>query len=92
MGTDIQQCINCLCHARSGCWSRYNCARYSINYDYWQKAGSLTVDAEDKPDDEVSYLNCLRNENCIVATIAKYTEHFGEIVSNAVACVILKAC
>ncbi|KAF5291492.1 hypothetical protein FQR65_LT01804 [Abscondita terminalis] len=76
MGTEIQKCLNCLCHARSGCWSRFNCARYSISQDYWVRAGSHSVSTH--PDENVNYQNCMGDENCILNTIKSYTESFGE--------------
>ncbi|XP_044758968.1 uncharacterized protein LOC123316802 [Coccinella septempunctata] len=82
MGTPIQKCVNCLCHARSGCWSRFNCARYSVSFDYWKVAGSPVLSPDDDPDSQDSYKKCMANENCIVNTIDKYTTSFGEIDCN----------
>ncbi|XP_072380137.1 uncharacterized protein [Diabrotica undecimpunctata] len=75
---DLYDCVRCLCHARSGCWIRQNCARYSISEDYWKKAGSLTVSPNEKSTDPSAYRNCMRDENCIVGTIIQYTGQFGE--------------
>ncbi|KAF5291491.1 hypothetical protein FQR65_LT01803 [Abscondita terminalis] len=75
LNTEIQKCLNCLCHARSGCWSRFNCARYSISKDYWIQAGSHSI-AEHENED-VAYKNCMNDENCILNTVKSYTEGFG---------------
>ncbi|XP_045477751.1 uncharacterized protein LOC123682942 [Harmonia axyridis] len=82
MGTDIHKCISCLCHARTGCWRRRNCASYSISFDYWKTAGSPVLDPSHDPDSEESYKKCLLDENCIVNTIDKYTSSFGELDCN----------
>lgn len=74
------ECIKCLCHTVSGCWLRRNCARYSINKDYWQKAGSLSP--TDQPKNENQHFHdCMNNENCIVGTILEYTIQFGQLVN-----------
>ncbi|KAF5288757.1 hypothetical protein FQA39_LY15248 [Lamprigera yunnana] len=80
MGTEIQKCLNCLCHARSGCWSRFNCARYSVDKSYWLKAGSLTPQPSGTYHD--GYKTCMNDENCILNTIKSYTERLGEIDCN----------
>ncbi|KAL3272711.1 hypothetical protein HHI36_014173 [Cryptolaemus montrouzieri] len=82
MGTEIQKCVNCLCHARSGCWSRYNCARYSVSFDYWKAAKSPVLDPNDDPDSQASYKKCMGNENCIVNTIYQYTNSFNDTDCN----------
>ncbi|KAK9883477.1 hypothetical protein WA026_001653 [Henosepilachna vigintioctopunctata] len=82
IGTPIQKCVNCLCHARSGCWSRFNCAKYSVGFEYWKTAGSPVLNVDDDPDAESSYKMCMANENCIVNTIAQYTSKFGEMDCN----------
>ncbi|KAJ8924785.1 hypothetical protein NQ315_000938 [Exocentrus adspersus] len=71
----LYPCIKCLCHARTGCWLRQNCARYSISEKYWRDAGALTTNGRDTRN---SYRNCMWNENCIVGTIISYTEKFGK--------------
>ncbi|KAK4874048.1 hypothetical protein RN001_013408 [Aquatica leii] len=76
IGTEIQKCLNCLCHARSGCWNRLNCARYSISKSYWTHAGSHST--RDYPSEDLAYQNCMQNENCILNTVKSYTESFGE--------------
>ncbi|XP_018577274.1 uncharacterized protein LOC108915662 [Anoplophora glabripennis] len=76
----LYQCIRCLCHARSGCWIRQNCARYSISRNYWQEAGALTVNNWSKGGDD--YTRCMRDENCIVGTIIQYTQKFGKLDCN----------
>lgn len=68
-----------MCHARSGCWSRFNCARYSISKEYWTRAGSHTTGPF--KDSEEAFHNCMENENCILNTLKGYTELFGERVS-----------
>lgn len=78
----MQKCINCLCHARTGCYSRINCAKYSISIDYWRTAKSPVVDADDDPDDEESYKKCIKNENCILATIAQYVDAITHLVGE----------
>ncbi|XP_044272652.1 uncharacterized protein LOC123016365 [Tribolium madens] len=84
MGTEIQKCLNCLCHARTGCFSRFNCASYSIDFDYWKTAGSPNVDEEDDEelDDQKIFAKCIKNENCILATLDKYAENIGHIDCN----------
>ncbi|KAK5641927.1 hypothetical protein RI129_010474 [Pyrocoelia pectoralis] len=76
LGTDIQKCLNCLCHSRSGCWSRFNCAKYSISYEYWVQGGSHSRGPHN--DEKDAYANCMKDENCILNTIKSYTERFGE--------------
>lgn len=80
IGTPIQECLNCLCHARTGCWSRITCATYSITKDYWTTAGKPTMN-QDMEEDE-AYDKCMGNENCVLNTVKMYTESFGDIVSN----------
>ncbi|CAG9862152.1 unnamed protein product [Phyllotreta striolata] len=75
-------CVKCLCHARSGCWIRQNCAKYSINFNYWKEAGSLVVNLDDPPNNVESYNACMKDENCIVGTIIQYTQQFGELDCN----------
>ncbi|KAB0792923.1 hypothetical protein PPYR_12543 [Photinus pyralis] len=76
IGTDIQKCLNCVCHARSGCWSRFNCARYSISLEYWIDGGSHTDGPYDNLKD--AYNSCMKNENCILNTIKSYTDRFDD--------------
>ncbi|KAF2880578.1 hypothetical protein ILUMI_25589 [Ignelater luminosus] len=76
MGTPMQNCLNCLCHARSGCYSRFNCARYSISREYWEQAGSFSPDTSSNLDQ--AYRACMVNENCILNTLKTYTEQYGE--------------
>ncbi|XP_063916582.1 uncharacterized protein LOC135132423 [Zophobas morio] len=82
MGTDMQTCFNCLCHARTGCYSRINCAKYSINFDYWKTANSPVVDVDDEPETQQSYKKCMRNENCILATLDQYADAIGHMDCN----------
>ncbi|XP_063916949.1 uncharacterized protein LOC135132703 [Zophobas morio] len=81
-GTEIQKCLNCLCHARTGCYSRFNCASYSVNIDYWKFAKSPVVDIDDEPETEQSYKKCMRNENCILTTIDQYADAVGHMDCN----------
>ncbi|XP_072380138.1 uncharacterized protein [Diabrotica undecimpunctata] len=74
----LYECVRCLCHARSGCWIRQNCARYSISMDYWTKAGSLTVSPYESSTSPTAYSNCMKDENCIVGTIINYTGRLGD--------------
>lgn len=62
-------CIKCLCHARTGCYFLRNCASYSISYDYWQTAGSPSIDSSTG---RTAYEKCKKNEDCIRATIRGY--------------------
>ncbi|KAG5865195.1 hypothetical protein JTB14_032080 [Gonioctena quinquepunctata] len=73
----LYSCVQCLCHARTGCWRRRNCASYSISKDYWKKAGSLVVSADDDPNNDSSYQKCMLDENCIVGTVIEYTRSWG---------------
>ncbi|KAJ3645798.1 hypothetical protein Zmor_023430 [Zophobas morio] len=82
MGTDMQTCFNCLCHARTGCYSRINCAKYSINFDYWKTANSPVVDVDDEPETQQSYKKCMRNENCILATLDQYADAIGHMTTD----------
>ncbi|CAH1171209.1 unnamed protein product [Phaedon cochleariae] len=82
LSSPVYPCIQCLCHGVSGCWRRQNCARYSVSKEYWMQAGSLVVSAADDPSSDASYRKCLQNENCIVGTIIKYTEQYGEADCN----------
>jgi hypothetical protein len=84
MGTELQKCFNCFCHARTGCYSRFNCASYSISFDYWKVANSPVVDVDDDPDSQTSYRNCMKNENCILATLDQYAKAIGHMVSDNV--------
>lgn len=68
-----------MCHARSGCWSRFNCARYSISKEYWEKAGSHSPDTSSL---DQAYRACMGNENCILNTLKSYTEQYGERVCS----------
>lgn len=77
----MHKCIECLCHARTGCYRRSNCASYSINYNYWKTAGYPTLPNDD-PNNEQSYRNCMRDENCILNTIVGYTGTFNNLVSK----------
>ncbi|CAH1112592.1 unnamed protein product [Psylliodes chrysocephalus] len=79
---ELYPCIKCLCHARSGCWIRQNCARYSIDFNYWKTAGSVVANLDDLPNDKNSYESCMKDENCIVGTIIQFTEKFGRIDCN----------
>ncbi|XP_019880378.1 uncharacterized protein LOC109608392 [Aethina tumida] len=71
--TEEYDCIKCLCHARTGCYRRRNCALYSINYNYWKEAGQLKANLQDPNGSQQAYNNCMRDENCIVGTIIEYT-------------------
>ncbi|KAJ8956821.1 hypothetical protein NQ318_014235 [Aromia moschata] len=83
LNNPLYSCVECLCHARTGCWLRRNCASYSISKDYWRTAGSLSANPTKNPGSEdQTYRECMRNENCIVGTIIKYTEHFGPMDCN----------
>ncbi|XP_044252909.1 uncharacterized protein LOC123003919 [Tribolium madens] len=82
MGTDIQNCLNCLCHARTGCYSLFNCANYSIDFDYWKTANSPTVDPTDAPEEKSSFDKCMKNENCILATLDRYVDAIGHMDCN----------
>jgi hypothetical protein len=82
MGTELQKCFNCFCHARTGCYSRFNCASYSISFDYWKVANSPVVDVDDDPDSQTSYRNCMKNENCILATLDQYAKAIGHMDCN----------
>ncbi|XP_068915232.1 uncharacterized protein [Tenebrio molitor] len=82
MGTELQNCFNCFCHARTGCFSRFNCASYSISFDYWKTAKSPVVDVDDDPDSQTSYRNCMKNENCILATLDQYADVIGHMDCN----------
>lgn len=75
------KCVKCLCHARSGCWSRLNCAQYSIHKVYWIQANSPVVDG-DSFDDSLAYKHCMQDENCVIETIINYTSQYGEFVSK----------
>lgn len=77
----MHKCIECLCHARTGCYNRITCANYSINRSYWETAGSPSLPGDD-PDDERSYTKCMQNENCILNTIVGYTSSFNNLVSK----------
>ncbi|XP_056636029.1 uncharacterized protein LOC130444765 [Diorhabda sublineata] len=77
----LYPCVQCLCHARSGCWRRQNCARYSISEQYWRDAGALTVSNEENQDSD-AFRRCMANENCIVGTIINYTGRFGDLDCN----------
>lgn len=79
MGSEIQECLNCLCHARSGCWDRRNCASYSITKDYWKAAGSPSIGFYSNSDK--AFKACMKHENCILNTVKTYTGSFGELVS-----------
>lgn len=80
MGTELQTCLNCLCHARTGCYNRLTCADYSIDYDYWHQAGSPVIDEDDDPDSNSSYLKCIKNENCVLNTLVQYADAIGHMV------------
>lgn len=83
LNTPMHKCIECLCHARTGCYRRINCASYSIDHDYWKTAGYPTLPNDD-PDREQSFRNCMRDENCILNTIVGYTDTFNKAVSNLI--------
>ncbi|KAF2880577.1 hypothetical protein ILUMI_25588, partial [Ignelater luminosus] len=76
IGSEIQECLNCLCHARSGCWNRLNCANYSITKTYWEKSGSPTNGNYLNSDESFKF--CMQDENCILNAVKGYTESFGE--------------
>ncbi|XP_049826320.1 uncharacterized protein LOC126266436 [Aethina tumida] len=75
------KCVKCLCHARSGCWSRLNCAQYSIHKVYWIQANSPVVDG-DSSDDSLAYKHCMQDENCVIETIINYTSQYGDFDAN----------
>ncbi|KAK9717657.1 Destabilase [Popillia japonica] len=81
LNTKMHKCIECLCHARTGCYNRITCANYSINRSYWETAGSPSLPGDD-PDDERSYTKCMQNENCILNTIVGYTSSFNNLDCN----------
>ncbi|KAK9717665.1 Destabilase [Popillia japonica] len=81
LNTDLHTCIKCLCHARTGCYRRINCARYSISEAYWRRAGYPTLPG-DNPNSSQSYLNCMQDENCILNTIVGYTNAFNNLDCN----------
>lgn len=72
---EFYECAKCMCHGVSGCWYRENCAKYSINEEYWRDAGSPSLD-ETVVDSNQRYKKCMKNENCIVNTIKMYTDKY----------------
>ncbi|XP_049826532.1 uncharacterized protein LOC126266491 [Aethina tumida] len=70
LSIEERKCVMCLCHAITGCYSRQNCASYSISRDYWNLAGRPKVDGLK------SYEKCMKDKNCIVETILRYTGRF----------------
>ncbi|KRT83399.1 hypothetical protein AMK59_4530 [Oryctes borbonicus] len=81
LNTSMHKCITCLCHARTGCYRRENCARYSISRSYWETAGFPTLPG-DSPDSDASYNRCINNENCILNSIVGYTSTFNNLDCN----------
>ncbi|KAI4456130.1 destabilase-related [Holotrichia oblita] len=81
LNTDLHTCIKCLCHARTGCYRRRNCASYSISEAYWKKAGYPSLPG-DNPNSSQSYNRCMQDENCIVNTIVGYTRNFNNLDCN----------
>ncbi|GJQ73423.1 hypothetical protein Trydic_g13785 [Trypoxylus dichotomus] len=81
LNTSMHKCIECLCHARTGCYRRSNCASYSINRTYWETAGYPTLPGDD-PNSSASYTRCMGNENCILNTIVGYTSTFNNLDCN----------
>ncbi|GJQ73421.1 hypothetical protein Trydic_g13784 [Trypoxylus dichotomus] len=81
LNTSMHKCIECLCHARTGCFRRVTCASYSINETYWQIAGYPTLPGND-PNSHSSYERCMKNENCILNTIVGYTNTFSNLDCN----------
>ncbi|KAI4456129.1 destabilase-related [Holotrichia oblita] len=81
LNTKMHKCIECLCHARTGCYRRVRCANYSISYNYWLTAGLPTLPGDD-PNNEQSYKNCMQDENCILNTIVGYTSSFNNLDCN----------
>lgn len=68
-----ENCIRCLCHARTGCFILRNCASYSISQDYWTQAGRPTV-LDDDPNNAMSYTKCMQSDTCIMETIRGYID------------------
>ncbi|XP_017786636.1 PREDICTED: uncharacterized protein LOC108569559 [Nicrophorus vespilloides] len=79
--TQVHKDIRCLCHAVSGCYFLTNCAKYSVNYEYWQKAGSPVLSVDQIPDQK-AYRACILNNNCVLNTINNYVQAQGEMDCN----------
>nr|XP_022905649.1 uncharacterized protein LOC111417561 [Onthophagus taurus] len=75
LDSPVRKCIECVCHARTGCFNRMTCASYSISMNYWHEAGSPTLNVND-PANTASYNACMRDENCILNTIKLYTDRY----------------
>ncbi|KRT78650.1 hypothetical protein AMK59_7101 [Oryctes borbonicus] len=84
INSDIHKCVTCLCHARTGCYSLQNCAKYSISYDYWTDAKAPTVENNTGINLQ-SYTKCIADDNCIIHTIRNYgTSYLGNRVSGKI--------
>ncbi|XP_045477746.1 uncharacterized protein LOC123682938 [Harmonia axyridis] len=75
VGTELEKCLRCICYATTFCNHLPNCVKAHITKQYWEEAGSPTLDYE-KPSAE-SYRKCMANTNCVLNTMDSYTTGRG---------------
>ena len=68
-----EKCIRCICNAVSACFSLTNCAKKTIDLNYWLEAGSPVVDTAND-DDNIAFSKCIQNDECVLTTIDQYTK------------------
>ncbi|KAK9701202.1 Destabilase [Popillia japonica] len=53
----------------TGCYSLQNCAKYSISYEYWERAIKDETRFSNIVVNPKSYQECITDDNCIINTI-----------------------
>lgn len=75
-------CISCACHAMTGCYSLQNCAKYSISYEYWERAIKDETRFSNIVVNPKSYQECITDDNCIINTIMGHAAVLNKKVST----------
>ncbi|CAH0563606.1 unnamed protein product [Brassicogethes aeneus] len=75
--TSDNECVVCMCHALTSCWSLHSCARESISYDYWKE----TLE-EGENDSNETFEKCMEHDQCLTKTVLKSTSRYNEFDTN----------
>ncbi|XP_044758967.1 uncharacterized protein LOC123316801 [Coccinella septempunctata] len=81
-------CLECVCRASTACNDIYECAKKTIDKEYWSLAGENIAGGDDnrKRDSKVNYDNCVKDRICILNTMYYYTNRILRSLNGDVNC------
>lgn len=77
-----ERCMECLCHAMSGCDQNAKCAgdicgAFKITWPYWADSGKPTLQGEDVSS-QTAYPNCVTELSCAKQSVQGYMAKFRQ--------------